>query len=342
MDSYLVLIANSKDDTVSSFELADGRISPIGVTDIGAPGPYAVDLDRDLVFAGVKEPPAIEVLRADRASGELREWGSYPARGVPVYLALSPDGGVLCGASYHQGVGESWLVDSDGVLEPAGGPINFGNLHSVQVSADGQHAYFVSLLDDLIAQYALGTDGSLTPLDPPTVAAPEGSGPRHIILSADQRSVYVNTEFSGEALHYRRDPGTGVLEFVSAARCVPDDRGLSHSRFGASPRAEDLIWGSDLHLDAAERLLYCAERTRATITAVEVAPDGSLGAPVAHSDVVAQPRAFAVLPGGELLVASEIDSVIALYQPDGQGALTEIERHDVGLGANWIEVLPRS
>lgn len=343
MDSWLVLIANSKDGTISSFELADGGLTPLGLSEVGGVGgmPLAVDESRGLIYAGTSEPAAINVLRLDRATGTLTQIASHPTQGKPVYLALTSDGGLLFSASYHQGLGEAWRVGDDGALSSVGQTVHYPNLHSLALSSDDAFAYFVSLRDDLIAQYAVAADGRLTPLDPPTVPAPAGSGPRHLVLDAAETSVYVNTEFSGEALQYRRDPATGRLTEASRAACVPADRGLAGSRFGADPRAEELIWGSDLHLDAWGRRLYCAERTRATITAVAVGEDGTLGPALAHSDVVAQPRSFAILPNDDLLVASEIDRMIGVYRADDDGALTEIARHEVGQGANWIEVISR-
>lgn len=342
MASHLVLIANAKDGTISSFGLSDGALSELACSDVGAPGlPLAVDETRDLVFAGTSNPFGVSVLRLDRASGALTVLNRHPAKGGPAYLELSSDGRLLFSACYHQGLGEVWQVGQDGALTTVGESIHYPNLHSVQLSSDHSFAYFVSLRDDLVAQYAVGADGIMTPLDPATVSAPPGSGPRHIVLDAAQTSVYVNTEFSGEVIHYRRDPESGRLEEASRAACIPTDRGLEHSRFGANPREESLIWGSDLRLDVSGRRLYCAERTRGTITALDVAEDGSLGAATAHSDVVTQPRFFRVLPDGNLLVASEIDRVIALYHPDELGALSLVSTHPVGLGANWIEVIAR-
>lgn len=339
MEPLLALVANSKDGTITALRLADGALTEVATTAV-APGlPLAVDREHGLVFAGTSDPKGITVLRL-APSGALEILGAYPANGAPVYLTLSSDGGLLFSASYHDHVGEVWTVADDGALTPVGDTLHRQNMHSVQVSSDDRFAYFVSLREDLVAQFAVGTDGVLTPLDPPTVAAPEGSGPRHLIFDAAQTSLYVNTEYSGEALRYLRDPETGLLEAAEAVTNIPTDRGLSHSRFGAKPREEDLIWCADLRLAEGGRRLYSSERTRGTITAVDVAADGTLGAATAHSDVVAQPRHFVVLPDDSLLVASEIDRVVALYRPDADGALTEVSRHDVGLGANWIEILP--
>lgn len=342
MTSSLVLVGNSKDGTITTFDLSGDELTPLAVSEVGAPGlPLAVDPARDLVFAGTSDPFGVVVLQLHRSSGRTTVIGRTDAPGSPVYLELSADGSRLFWASYHQGVGGVFAVADDGSLSPVGETISYPNLHSVVVSADGAFAYYVSLHDDLIAQYAVSADQGLRPLDPPTVAAPAGSGPRHLIFSSDQSSVYVNTEYSGEVLHYRRDAESGQLTFVSAQTCIPTDRGLKHSRFGADPRAEQLIWGADLHLDASETRLYCSERTRATITALDIASNGVLGGVTAHSDVVAQPRGFAVLPNGDLLVASELDRVVGQYRPDADSALTLIETFPAGLGAYWIEVIER-
>lgn len=340
--SFLVLLANAKDGTISSFDLTDGVLSLLALSEVGAPGlPLAVDQARGLVYAGTSDPIGISVLTLDRASGRLNVRARESAMGAPTYLKLSSDGRMLFSASYHQGLGEVWRIADDATFSPAAEPVRYRNLHSVQLSSDDAFAYFVSLRDDLVAQCAVARDTGLIPLDPPTVAAPPGCGPRHIVLDAAQTSVYVITEYSGEVLHYRRDPASGLLKQASHVSCIPPGQGLSHSRFGANPRQEDLIWGSDLHLDGSGRRLYCAERTRGTITAIEVAEDGSLGQATAHSNVVAQPRGFAVLPSGDLLVASEIDRVAGVYRPDQTGALSLVSTHPVGLGAYWIEILPR-
>ncbi|WP_341729502.1 beta-propeller fold lactonase family protein [Brooklawnia sp.] len=342
MTSSLVLVGNSKDGTINTFDLSGDRLTPLAVSEVGAPGlPLAVDARRDLVFAGTTKPFGVVVLKLDRASGTLSPIGRADIDGSAVYLKLSDDGSRLFWASYHQGVGGVLAVAEDGSLSPLGETISYPNLHSVQVSSDGAFAYYVCLHDDLVVQYSVDAETGLHPLDPPTVAAPAGSGPRHLIFSSDETSVYVNTEYSGEVLHYRRDTSSGRLAFVAAQTCMPTDRGLKHSRFGADPRAEGLIWGADLHLDESETRLYCSERNQATITALDIASHGVLGGVTAHSSVVAQPRGFAVLPNGDLLVASELDRVVGQYRPDVDSALTLVETFPAGLGAYWIEVIDR-
>lgn len=337
-DSSLVLVANAGDGTISSFRLADGRLERLAVTD-GLPGcsNFAVDAERNLLHAAVKGDPAgILTLSLDRATGALTPLSrlDLPDGGMN-YLALTRDGTALLGAAYSAGYGASWPV-VDGVVQPAVSKIEFPNLHSVLPSADGQFAYFVSLGADLIAQYAIAADLSLVPLEPGTVSAPAGSGPRHLALNDAQDAVYVLTEFSGEVLHYARDLATGTLSLQGAAAAFDPTKNLGHSEFGADPRANHFIWGADLHFGAGGRVLWASERTESTLGAVAVASDGSVSAPAGFTVTETQPRGFAVSPDGTYLIAAgEKSTTVSLYRTDG-AQLELLQQAETGNGANWV------
>jgi 6-phosphogluconolactonase len=344
-DAPLVLVANAGDDSISTFRLGDEGLERLALTG-GLPGcsTFAVDEDRDLVYAGVKgdadgRHPAIVTLRLDRASGALVEIARLdtPDGGMN-YLALTRDGGALLGAAYSAGYGIVCPV-ADGTVGAPVSRIAFRNLHAVLPSADGRFAYFVSLGDDLIAQYAIGDDLALTPLEPAVVGAPAGSGPRHLVLNAAEDAVYVITEFSGEVLHYTRDTTDGTLALQGAAGFVDPRAELAHSRFGADPRAEHLIWGADLHLGDGGATLWASERTASTLAALAVSPDGSLSAPTAFIATEPQPRGFALSPDGRHLVAAgELSTTVSLYAVDG-AELTLRQQAETGRKANWVRIV---
>lgn len=336
--SHLVLVANAGDGSISSFRLTDDSIERLAVTDgLNGCSTFAVDAARDLVYAGVKgEPAAIVTLRLDRGTGRLEELSrrDLPDGGMN-YLALTRDGTGLLGASYGGGYGISAAV-TDGVVGEPVSRIEYPNLHSVLPSADGRFAYFVSLGADLVAQYALDADLSLVPLDLPTVAAPQGSGPRHLVLNDAEDAVYVLTEFSAEVLHFARDTSSGVLELRDAASAFDPTKGLGHSRFGADPKAEHLIWGADLHFGAGGRWLWASERTESTLGAVSVADHGSVGAAESFTVTEEQPRGFALSPDGAYLVAAgEKSTDIAVYAVT-DNRLELRHRAETGAGANWV------
>ena len=342
MVDSLVLVANAGDGSISTFRFADGSLERIALTE-GVTGcsTFAVDPARDLVYAAVKgrdedESAGIVTFRLDRATGRLTRLSrrELPDGGMN-YLALTHDGEGLLGASYGGGYGISAAVE-DGVVGEIVSRIAFPNLHSVLPSADGRFAYFVSLGADLVAQYALHDGMRLDALKPETVSAPAGSGPRHLVLNDAQDAVYVLTEFSGQALHFARDTDTGTLELQGAADAFDPSRGLQHSRFGAVPLDEHLIWGADLHFGAGGRRLWCSERTESTLGAVAVAENGTVSAPERFIDTEPQPRGFAISPDGAYLVsAGERSTTVSLYAVDDD-RLELLQQVETGRGANWV------
>lgn len=342
----LVLVANAGDSTISTFSLDPDEQPPtlrrLAVSEVGQGcGTFAIDAERDLVYAAAKgDPPGIDVFFLERDSGRLVHLSRTDVDSSMTYLALAHGGSLLVAASYGGGSAQVFPVDGSGHVEEPTAQVSWPNAHCVALASGGRHLYVVSLGGDVVAQYALSPGGDLSPLAPPTSAAPEGSGPRHLVLSADQERAYVMTEFSGEALTFDRDAGDGVLTQRAAVAAYAQDRGLRHSELGADPVAGHLIWGADLHLARQGRFLLASERSESTLASLPVAEDGTLGEPVSIIGTVAQPRGFAVTPDGlHAVVAGEEDTQVALVAVAEDGSLTELSRTETGTGANWVRTL---
>ena len=342
MTQWLVLVANSGDGTISTFLLKDDHLQRLAVNG-GVPGcsTFVVDARRDLVYASVKgDDPGITTLALDHPSGLLRRHSHVSTPdGAMNYLSLTRGGTALLGACYGGGYGIISTV-SDGVVAEPNSRIEYPNLHSVRASSDGRFAYFVSLGADLLAQYAIGDDLTLTPLSPATVAAPAGSGPRHLVLNATQDAVYVLTEFSGEVLQYRRDKHYGNLSAAGVTTATDPSKNLGHSVFGADPMENHYIWGADLHFSDPAHL-WCSERTESTLGAVGIAGDGTLSPPASFVVTEPQPRGFAVSPDGRYLVcAGERSTTVSLYSVQGAD-LELLSQAETGTKANWVWVMAR-
>lgn len=336
----LVLVANAQDSTIGAYALRGDRLEPLATTRLpGSCSTFAVDPVRDLVYASTKgDPPLLVTLRLDRATGALVEVARATCAAALHYLTLARDGSVLLGAAYHASLGLVWPVD-DGVPGPAAAEVHFQNLHCVVASPDDANAYFVALGAELIAQYALAADGKLAPLDPPTVPAPAGSGPRHLTLSTDGRRGYLVTEFSGEVIQLDRD-SAGRLSAAGAESIVDPAAGLGRSRYGADPRAEQLVWGADVHLARAGRFVLASERSASTLATLALDDRGGLGPRVALRSTEAQPRGFDVSPDSTRVVAvGELSTEAALYAVGDDGVLTELDRAPAGRGANWVRIV---
>lgn len=337
-DTTLVLVGNAKGGTISVLALREGSLEHRADNAVGVGcGTFALDHARGLVYSAVKEPePAVVTLALDRDSGRLTETARTTLDDPVAYLALARNGGLLLGASYAGGWGTTWPV-ADGVLGDPVGRVEHSRLHCVITDAAGRHAYWVALGDDLVAQTAITDGGGIEPLDPATVAVDAGAGPRHLVLSCNERSAYLITEFTGEVIRYERDKGTGVLTPQQSVRIHHPDQGLSVSRLDADPLEEHLIWGADVHLARDGEVLLASERTASTLAAVEVKAQGELGRILDLVTTEAQPRGFAVAPDGRhVVVAGERSGGVALYALSEEGVLTELDRCDTAEGPNWV------
>ena len=334
----LVLVGNGKGGTISVLRLAGDELVPLMTNSVGEGcSTFAVDAPRRLVYSATKSPtPAIVTLQLDPATGELAEIARTNVPDNPTYLTLTRGGTVLLGAFYHGGFGAVWPVDG-GTLGTATAHLEYPNLHCVITDPAGLHAYYVSLGADLIAQFELDADAHLIPLTPSTVSAPAGSGPRHLILSADAEQAYLITEYSGEVIRYSRDRHTGELTEHEAVVIVNPQENLGHSRLGADPTAEHLIWGADLHLARDQRFLLASERSGSTLASVSVSAEGVLGDVVAITGTEKQPRGFGVAPDGvHVVVAGEASGAVELGSVGEDGAVASLQHLETGPGPNWV------
>lgn len=330
----LALVANAGDGTVSTFRISDGRLTRLAVSPVGSGcATLAIDPERLLVYVAAK-PGSVVTCSLDPVTGELARWAETPAPGSVTYLALTPHGDRLLGVGYNEGFGLSWPISGGRLGEPTAA-VHHANLHSVVVTRDTRHAYLVSLGEDAVIRYVLGRDGSLT--DPLVADAPQGSGPRHIVLNPEQTSVFVVTEFSGDVLHYARDTASGALRLTSQASIVDASAGLSHSRIGVDPLAGRLIWGADVHLSPNGRFAWASERTASTIATLPLGLSGEPEAATVFTPTEPQPRGFGVTPDGRYLLAvGERSTSASLYQIAADGSLSECDRQETGHGANWV------
>lgn len=337
----LVLIGHAKDGTIGAYRLGADALEPVRNSIVGAGcSTFAVDSARDLVYCATKEPePAIATLHLDRDSGALTEVSRAAVPDPLAYLTLSQDGALLLGASYHGGWGATWRV-ADGVVGERGATVGHAHLHCVVTDAAGGFAYFVSLGEDLVAQYRLGADGALTPLEEPAAHVAPGSGARHLILSADERAAYLMTEFTGMAIRFDRNPFTGRLDVAESVPAYDTGRGLVESTFGADPKAGHLVWGADLHVARGGRYLVCSERSESTLASVGLDGEGRLAQVVSLADTEEQPRGFAVAPDGErLIVVGEASDHATLHRLGHDGTFTVLDRVETGAGPNWVRFI---
>lgn len=338
-DSY-VLVGNSKGGTLTTLRVSGEELTHVGDYAVGEGcSTFAVDHERGLVYVATKEPkPAIVTLRIDGERGQHEEISRREVADPLAYLDVSPRGHMLLAASYHGGWGASYPV-TDGVVGEESARVEGRNMHASLFDPAGHNAYFVSLGEDLIAQFATTSDGGLSELSEPVVRHTPGSGPRHLVFSEDGQHGYLLTEFTGEAVRYERG-GSGRLTRAEEVPAYDLTRGLRTSSYGLDPVEGHLVWGADLALAGGGRWLVCSERTESTIGAVAVGADGRLSGPVVITDTEAQPRGLTVSPDGEhVVVVGEKSGHASLYRIYDDGNLVLQSRIETGEGPNWVRFL---
>lgn len=331
---YLALVGNDKGGTISVLRVVNDSIELVQDTEVGV-GCSTFAIDGQLIYTAVKEPePAIVTLRLDRDSGSLTELSRRQVADSLGYLSIVK-GRTLLAASYHGGWAASYPV-VDGVVGEPATTVAYRNAHAAVADPAGRNAYIVSLGADVIGQYAIGADSQLIELSEPTVGVNPGTGPRHIVFSADGRSAYVLTEFTGEAIRFDRLEG-GRLQRRERVVAYDTARGLQASALGLDPVAGHLVWGADLALAKKGSWLLCTERRESTVAAVRLEEAGQMAGKVVLTDTEAQPRGLTVGPDGTtVLVVGELSGHASLYRLADNGTMIRQDRIPTGKGPNWV------
>jgi|HubBroStandDraft_2_1064218.scaffolds.fasta_scaffold220841_1 6-phosphogluconolactonase len=243
--------------------------------------------------------------------GRARPLGSGATGGAePCHLTVDPSGRYLVTVNYTGGSISVHHIGPDGAIgarsdfvqhEAHGDHPRQDAAHPHMVRVQGDELLVTDLGADAIYRYRLGDDGTLTRIG--VVAAPPGSGPRHVLRIGGR--YYVTAELSGQVL-------------------VFDDAGQFMAAVPASASKDENL-PSELASDG--RYLYVANRGPNTVTVFAL----ENGLPRYVTEVAAGewPRHIA-LDGDLLYVANERGhSVMAMHIDPETGIPALVRTTDV-------------
>ena len=118
------------------------------------------------------------------------------------------------------------------------------------------------------------------------MSARPGSGPRHTVISADNRHVHCLNELDGSIDVYDFDAATGRLTPKQSVSLLPP-------AFSGKP------WAAELRATPDGRFLYASE-----IAAFAVDPASGRLRLIGHYPTETQPRGMGIAPSGRWLVAA--------------------------------------
>src|SRR4051812_46087418 len=307
--------------------------------------PMSVSPDKKTLAAAVRSKPfAVYTYRIDRKSGALKLIGKAALAESLPYIFHDRSGKFLLGASYPGHLVSVNPVGRDGkVGEPIQVIPTALNAHAIITDRSNKYAFVPHLGSDQIFQFIFdASSGRLSANTPPVLQMQKGSGPRHLIVSADNKFVYLLNELTATVSTLALDAKTGTLKEVGSASALPAEVKL----FPGAPRpapGRDVssdIWASDLHLTPNGKFLYAAERTSSTIGAFSV--DGASGklSFLSSTPTEKQPRGFRIDPTGRFMVVSgEKSETLSSYAIGADGSLKLIGQYPTGKGSNWVEIV---
>jgi 6-phosphogluconolactonase len=351
-----VYVANAEDGDIGMYALqADGSLQPgqrFKATKLVMP--MTVSPDKRFLIAAVRSMPfQAYSYSIDKSSGTLNLVGTGTLAESYPYIAFDRSGRFLLGASYGANQVGVNPVGADGrVGDPLQVIPTARNAHSIRTDNTNRFVFVPHLGTDQVFQFLFDEkSGRLSANTPPVLQLKQGTGPRHLIISPDNRFAYLLNELTGMITTLSLDPSAGTLKELDSVSVLPPDAklvtGLPRGAVGTpganqAPRNTDNdIWASDLHLTPNGRFLYAAERTSSTLGAFRVDTESGKLTYLGSTPTEKQPRGFNIDPSGRFVVVSgERSDTIASYAIDAEtGALKPIGRYPTGKGANWVEIV---
>jgi 6-phosphogluconolactonase len=349
-----VYVSNAEDGTIGMYTLgSDGTLQPGPRVDAGKPVmPLSVSPDKRFLFAAIRSKPfTVMTYSIDRGAGALKQLSTAPLADSFPYIQVDQTGRYLLGASYGGNLVSVNMIGKDGkVSEPIQVIPTARNAHSIIIDRTNRYVFVPHLGTDQIFQFRLDAKtGKLTANTPPLVQLKAMTGPRHIVMSPDNKFAFLLNELVATVTTLSLDAATGLLTEVASASALPTDTklvpGAPRGAVGAPGQAprdtSNDIWASDLHVTPDGKFLYAAERTSSSIGAFSVdAATGKLTY-LSSTPTEKQPRGFRIDPKGRyMVVTGEKSDTISVYEIDrASGALKPVQKYPTGKGSNWVEIV---
>lgn len=346
-------VSNHESGDIAPYALAGGtgRLTPL----VRVPAsrlvmPMASSPDRRFLHAAVRaEPFALLSYAIDAATGSLSPRGSTPLPESMVGITVDRTGRWLLAAAYGANALFVFPLDASGslVASPSHQGASGGvKPHAICLDASNRFVYVPHLGTDEVRIYAFdATTGTLAPHSQASAPVRPGAGPRHLVLSRDERFLYVLGQLDGSVTVFRRDPAGGGLDPVQSVTSLPPGSRLLPGKprpptgsAEAAPAETDVVWCADIQITPQGDFIYTTERAKSTISIFSVDQVSGELRFTGFIETERQPRAIGIDPqGGYLAASGEASRELTLYAIDRHtGALTPRSRAPAGEGANWV------
>lgn len=326
-------VSLAKDRKIAVFKVdANGALEHVADASCeGEPGALVANPARTSLFASLRPEVKLVAFRIDPPSGTLTRVNTIEAGPDPAHLSTDKEGRFLLAAYYVAGKVTVLAIERDGSLRapPEQSLPTAEKAHAVLLDPANRFAFVPHTGPNAVFQFAFNAaTGKLTPGNPPKLATPENTGPRHIVFHPRLDIAYTSNEQGGSVTVYSFDKAGGSLKALQTASTLPSD----FSQRNAC---------AEIRIHPTGRFLYVSNRGHDSIARFQVDDrSGSLLA-LGQTPTEKTPRSFDLDPGGKFLYAcGEATDRLVAYQIDQEtGGRTQTANYSVGKTPWWIAVV---
>ena len=328
------------DILVFAMDPQTAALTPVQALSSGSSSSFlALDPTRRFLYATHNRSEAVAAFSRDPESGRLQPLGTIPvppgpdATEVgPSYLRVDATARFVLCASYR---GHNVVVfprEGNGRLGPPVQNVSAGkHAHAVVLSEDNRFAFVPYLGSDLVAQYRFDDRrGQLTPGDPPSVATPPGSGPRHLAFHPQGMRAYLVCELDASVIAFDLHPRQGTL--------------LETQRIDSLPAGyQGRRWAADIHVHPNGRFLYVSNRAHDSLAIFAIDPVTGRLSLLGHQPSQGRtPRNFCIDPTGRFLMVAHQDSAnLVIFAVDpASGSLQPVAEQAVAPSPTFVDIVP--
>jgi 6-phosphogluconolactonase len=341
-----VYVSNAEDGDIGMYTLrTDGLLQAGPRFKAGANVmPMTVSPDKRLLVAAARAKPfTAYAYSIDRTSGALKPVGSGPLAESFPYITFDKKGRFLLSASYGGHLVSVNPIGADGrVGEPQQVIPTARNAHAIITDSSNRFVFVPHLGTDQVFQFVFDEKtGRLSANTPPVLQLKAGTGPRHLVISPDNKYVYLLNELTATVSTLALE--NGLLKEIDSASALPKETklgpGMPRPQQGRDVGND--IWASDIHVTPNGRFVYAAERTSSTINWLSVNLANGTLTYAGSMPTEKQPRGFRIDPSGRFMIVSgEKSEMLSTYAIDpSSGNLRPVGRFPTGKGSNWVEIV---
>ncbi len=348
-------ISNAEDGDVSTYELTAGVNPHLNLLSRSPAGklvmPMAASPDGKMLYAAVRTKPfSVYSFQINQKTGGLKWLGATPLADNMVNITTDKTGKWLLATSFAGYKNSVNQIKSDGTVNPEPAqvfPSGGVNPHAIVVDNSNKFVYVPQLGSDQIKIHAFNASLAMPMSElPSATTVQEQLGPRHLVISPDNKFAYVITEMAGQVLVFSRDLKTGALNQIQSISALPSDSKLVLGKprpgtgTGNVQTFDDsnMIFFAEIKLTPNGKFLYASERTNSTLSGFEVDQQTGKLKYLFTIPTEQMPRGFGIDPESQFLVATgQKSDKVSLYSINpNSGELTLVERVSGGKGANWV------